>query len=353
MSWWNGLIGRNPESPAQVAFPVDVELIARSLGARVYLHDLDTRDGIIRCWTYVSDGLLAHRQKEIIFTLRCQSGQAPHAYPKDPLDLFRWIHQAAQSGELVDVGGFTQFGSRGFFGRHLVYIQPQPLRGVALPGDAVAAILVTDDEVLAVQEFGITRVMSRLGFATRYYPCPPWSDPSRRGLSFARTRTESILARLAPIHAPGVSVLRCEQRIEIRVAWPLPGRLATHLAELALGTPIALLTRLDSTANGCLVWKPGQTGPEAIAPPDSDGSRLCGCFVLLVGEQSKNEMRVTEDGYGLLLTTSSWTAIRDALLRRQEADVRLEDSMHLSVEWLQVSDRSVSVDEPNGRVGPS
>jgi hypothetical protein len=315
-------------------FPVQFELIPGKLGANVYFHEIDTPSGPLACWTYTTDGLLAHRQKELAFTLQCEPEEPADAFPDDPLHLFTFIEQLAQDGQLVEAGGVTQFGNRDFLGRHLAYIPPQPLRDVPVQHPSIIPILITEEEIVAVREFGITRLMSRLGFAFRYYPCPPWSSRTRPGLSFERTRQESILAQVARTHAHGVSIAREGLRFVLRVTPPAQEPLLAHLAQLPINTPVALLTDIDPTANGCLVWEPGQSELTAITPPDSGGSRLCGCFALFVPEQQKEEVRLFEDGFSFLLSNQSWSALRQALKKTRPLTIPAgAEGSSLSIEW--------------------
>jgi hypothetical protein len=97
---------------------------------------------------------------------------------------------------------------------------------------------------------------------------------------------------------------------------------------------MALLTDLEQSADGCLVWEPGQVGPAAITPPGSQGLRLGGCFVLFVPGQMVDEGRILEDGFAVTLTTPSWEAVRRALIDGQAISVpSTGEGLSLSVEW--------------------
>jgi Smad anchor for receptor activation-like, C-terminal len=309
MSFFDRLFGRPAAGAAAVTFPVECDLVRDLLRARVYFHQIDTPSGPLPCWTYVTDGLSRHGQKEIIFTLRCAGGAPPAAFPEDPLRLFATIDQFAQHGNLVDAGGVTQFAQTLFFGRHLMYIESQKFLEVPAPSDALAAILVTEDEVRTVREFGALRVMSRLGFATRYFPCPPWSDPDRDGVAFAPTVLENVRRG----RVPGVRVMREGDRTSVRVSSAAINTLRRNLMEFDGASALAILTDLDPAANACLIWRPGQSRMEGIAPPGSDGSRLAGCFAMFVPGQDDNDARVFEDGFALMLTASAWDDVRQAL----------------------------------------
>jgi len=335
MSWWDKLLGRAARDPASKSpFPACIDLVPGKLSARVYLHEIDAAGDSVPCWSYVTDGLAALGQKEIVFTLRHGRDEAVDGFPQDPFHLFTTLYQLAGQGQLVDVGGFTQFGARAFFGHHLAYLDPQPLTGVTLPQTAIAAFLVSLDELRALQEFGPTRLISRLGQASRHYPFPPWSDRLRRGLTFERTLQESVLTKVRRGRATGVQASQDGKRIMLTGTRPARGDWQQAVQQAEPTMPIALLTDLDSRADGCLVWEPGQSGPAAITPPGSKGSRVAGCFVLFIPEQTADGGQILEDGFAVTLTTPSWAAVRRALVESQTLSIPATgDGLSLCVEW--------------------
>src|SRR5690349_17271426 len=122
--------------------PVRIEIVPGALSAQVTPHDIASQQGSIACWSYVTDGLVAHRQAEIAFTLRRDPGEAIDGFPEDPLRLFATIYQLAEAGQRVGAGAVTEFGETRFFGHHLLYAPAQPMAGVALPSPCLAALLI-------------------------------------------------------------------------------------------------------------------------------------------------------------------------------------------------------------------
>jgi hypothetical protein len=342
MSWWKKLVDPSKaqatvDPASEPTAPVDVEIIAGKLSARIYVHEIDSRQGSMPCWSYVTDGLTGQQQAELVFTLRRDPGEPSDGFPPDPLQLFVAVYQLAEQGKRVTAGSFTEFGDRNFFGHHLLYARAQPLAGVTLPPDCLAALLVTADELRAVREFGCTRVLARLGQASTYYPFPPWADRRRQGLSLTRTFEKSLLSKIPRASSQGVCVGVTDSRIIVsalrsqQASWP------ERLAQLPGDVPFALLTALDPTANGCLVWVPGQKGPEAITAPGSDGSRLCGCFIIFLVDQPVNGGKLLEDGFAMELTREAWQAIRRALVEGQELSIPVTGGgMSLALTWRDV-----------------
>ena len=55
-------------------------IVPGKLTVEVYVHSLESSDGTIRCWTYVSSGLWPLGQQEIAFTVKRRPGDADGAY---------------------------------------------------------------------------------------------------------------------------------------------------------------------------------------------------------------------------------------------------------------------------------
>jgi hypothetical protein len=324
-SWWKRALGRttrrdaaatgSTDAPHRPAGTTHVDLIPGHLSSDIYSHEVRTNTGPLACWSYVSHGLQQFRQPEIVFTLLRKPRET--IAPEEPLKLFRTIHKLSHAGQVVKAGGVTQFGDDGFFGRHLVYIAAQQMPDVAIPIDAICAVLVTRDELQAVLEFGTTRVMALLGNAARYYPCPPWSDRSRPGIPFAAVRQATALTRVAPLLRPGCSIYQANGAVVLFLNEASRSRLAAQIEIMPDEVAFGLLTEIDDAADGCLFWQPGQTAPEAISPHGSTGQRICGCFLLFATGQKEDEIRQVEDGFAAILTSSSWRTVKDAIKRAE------------------------------------
>lgn len=298
---------------SEPTLPVRIEIVPGALFAQVTLHDVASQQGPIACWSYVTDGLAAHEQAEIAFTLRRDPGEASDGFPEDPLQLFATIYRLAEGGQRVGPGGVTEFGQTRFFGHHVLYAPAQPLAGVALPSPCLAALLITADELRATRTFGTARVLARLGQAAFFYPFPPWADRRRRGLALDRTFEASVLSKIPRASTQNLHVVLHDQRITLSALRAEQPQWRERLAQIPAGAPLALLTAIDPTANGCLTWVPGQKGPEAIVPPGSDGSRMSGCFVVFIADQPSCGGKILEDGFAMELTAEAWLALRTAL----------------------------------------
>ncbi len=361
--------------------PAWFELIPGKLSVRVYKHDIETFKGIVPCWSFVSDGLWQYGQKELIFTLRrseldelaAQADSEAAPTPSSPnlhqyvFAFFLEVHRFAEQGQLVYEGDSSWFGSPGFLGNSdwaaFVYIRPQQLEGVEMSSPLLAAILLTAEEFEVYKRFGLTRTISHLGRAYVYYPCPSWSERSRASVVSMTQMEGSILGRMPLIwvRGGGVSAYHEASPQSIQQS-PQPGRflqqqivqwsgnkaqitlrllpqageeLRRQFAQSPPDAVVAVQTELDPTANACLVWQAGQTNSFAITPPNSDGSRLGGCFIAFAPQQPLNRGHILEDGFVILLTDDSWIALQDALESRSPLFVpATDDGANFALEWI-------------------
>jgi hypothetical protein len=338
----NAATGRQP-STLDGEFPQAVEIIPGKLRVRVFLHEIKYEKETISCWSYVTDGLMSQKQKEIIFTLRRDESEKPEDYPRDFFEFFATILDYAARGQVADVGDSTLFAEAGFLGhrdfRGIGYVEPEGFPGVETGSvPLLAGILLKDDEAQIAWELGLTRVTALLGMKYRHYPCPAWSDLRREPVASLRTMDKSLLGKIARV---GVRASYYEERNRIVLA-VLPvsqPRLQEFLGKVPPTQPLALRTQPDSRANACLVWRSGEDQHMAITPPNSDGSRKTGAFLAFVPEQDANGIRVVEDGFLVLLTNSAWQTIREALMSGTDVFVPLAgvDGASISVEWAKAA----------------
>ena len=344
ISGWFGGAKANSVTDGQLTtshnvFPQSVEVIPGRLKVRIFLHEIEYEKEIFSCWSYVTDGLVAQKQKEIIFTLRRDPGQKPEDYPRELLDLFATFFHYAERGQLADVGQSTLFGETGMGGdrdfRGIGYIEPQGFPGVETRGvPLLAGILLKNDEAQVAWDLGLTRVTALLGMKYRYYPCPTWSDLKRDPVASLQAMAKSHLWKIARVPACA-SYYEERKHIFLSLLPSSQASLRGFLNKFPSTKPLALRTQPDLRANACLVWPSGHDQPVAITPSGSDGSRKTGAFLAFIPEQDTNEIQTVEDGFFLYLTNSAWLRIREALLSGADVFVPPAEvgGASLSVMW--------------------
>jgi hypothetical protein len=282
----------------------------------------DTPAGVA-LWSFVSDGLRAHGQREIVITILRRRDEPEHAFPRQVLGLLRTIHRFAREGQIVVPGALTEFGPEGFLEprlRALVYADAQPLEGVELPDDALTAILIDEDELAVVKRCGAYRVLGRLGKQHTRFPFPPWSDRDRETVARGRREAESALHKIGVVvNLADVSLVMDEQRIRMQILRSAGKGVAAMLDE-ALGnappdTAFVMFSQPASNAHGRLVWFPGQTHAFAITGPEPSPRTISGNFLVVTvfdGELAEQAIGV-EDGFFLVLRTATWAALKRAI----------------------------------------
>ena len=110
--------------------------------------------------------------------------------------------------------------------------------------------------------------------------------------------------------------------------------LAEALPGLSADLALAILTQPAAYADALLVWRPGQRGPLAISEPGAVGHRTAGAHCTFVPQQNADAMQIFEDGFALMLTDDTWSAIRAALTHGHESDVPFSDGGVFELRWL-------------------
>ncbi len=350
VSFFSKLFGPRASHPSQTSTPRDpsgervvlptpgnpseLHPIPGNLSVRVHAHDpLGVEGAFI---TLVSEGLRAEGQREILLTLRARDGDDLEARIVDVASFFGSIHRLAGEGKTVDSGGFTQFGLRGILGgsnNGLLYVDAVPLAGIDLPPNPLAAIVVSSDEIALVRDGVTQRLLARMGELYRTYPFPRWNDLERPSLTAADETASSLLFKVERARTSGVSILAESGHLQIMVAPDARAPLREMFAISTPAGPFAFLTDPATAANACLVWRPGQTEPAAITPPDSDGSRITGLFLLVTGGVERDEVRLLEDGYSLLLGPASLQSFWHSVEKQQPFSSSRCEGMTCALEW--------------------
>jgi hypothetical protein len=183
------------------ALPQTADILPGKLKVKIYLHQMQFGDQKIPCWTFVTDGLISQKQKEIRFTLQRGQLQKPEDYALGLRQFFLTTYNYAESGKSLDVGDLALFGQRQFLGREdlggVGFIQPELIPGVDTGNTPLlAAIVLKGDEAEVARDFGLTRVSSLLGRSYGYYPVPPWSDLEREPVTSLVAMQSSLLAEV-------------------------------------------------------------------------------------------------------------------------------------------------------------
>jgi hypothetical protein len=325
----------------------EVDLIPDELRLKVFVHDLieeenEELEGLeIPCWTFLSDGLWSHGQKEIMLTIRRREEESLDQILPHLTFYYKLVYKLALDGRFVLEGGRTILRDKGLFGasegKSLTYVPFSCFTGVTPPtSPTISGILLMEDEFQVAEEMGAARILARLGHQARYYPYPPWSDRDRDSVASMEEMQGSVLEKLNKLSMGNAHVLRSGDQVLFRLLPEDAKTIVKAFEDLQDNPALGLLTSIDPSANACLVWLPREEGPQGITLPGGDSSHMTGCYLAFVGSADENSCAIVEDGFFVTLTEESWLALEDAL-EQQKSFVfdPSGDDLGFGLEWIQ------------------
>jgi hypothetical protein len=309
--------------------------LSHGVVAHIGTHLLDGPKRPVNCWTYISQGLEQFGQKEIFFAIDIPAAEAPQG----PVKLLDAVANLASQGQLVDVGGFTEFGPTVAAAlarrsklaiRGIGYAQAHGIDRVVAPFGAVSkdfltAMLLSSDELEIGRKCGLPRVLTQLSKISRVFPYAVWNDPKRQSLSAALLLSSSQLGHFGgTVSVQGVMPFREEGEVKLRIPALVMPELGNLLAACSQKNVGLLLPTTDGwgEAAACMAWNPASKIPEAISSRVSKDSlthfdephqRLLGCFIgFAVASQDEGAIML-EDGFIVLVNKEHAEQLSHAL----------------------------------------
>jgi hypothetical protein len=263
-------------------------------------------------WVVTSDGLRAFDHPEIALPVRAYPQLDREATARMLAQLIDAIARAAKAGQRVTAGGATRFGAPvlGFDG--VCYMPATPIGALHVPASSLVGLFASAAELDGVAQFGARRLASLLARQTRYFPYPPWTDPDRE--RFAIGQWPSVVGDMPHVGLPGATITQEGGALHFRLGRTHAAAvLRSVLPQLPPATPPTFtLHAVADGADACLVWAPDQEAPEAVAPPNSRGERLGGCFLATANQQAANGSQIVEDGFAYFLRDPDYARLRSA-----------------------------------------
>lgn len=274
----------------------------------------------VRCASLLTDGLRNVGFDEMILTVPEEHGPDRDAAP---LFLIKSLLEGLDSAPRLGPGAYVGVRLGAFPGwvrvTGLAIDRAWPMDNVDMPPGCLSLHALVDEELELIQACGPQRLLARLAMANRFFPTPPWSDPSRASVATADEPT--MLKSVSTVHLPGITATREDDRIVLRVARATQVALSNDLPTLDPDAPFAFLTSLHVGADACLSWRPGQRQGEATTYRSSRGERLGGSFLLLEPHRGADGASIVEDGFVMQLSGESARTVREALAFGRDLDV--------------------------------
>lgn len=334
MGFLNNILNKLKGNKSNDSFPITIEIIPQKLSVVVAKHQIPVTMGNSNtsALAYTTEGLSKLGQQELFLVLKTNQIDR-HAIPQDPLYFFAQVYQFALQGQVVIEGGITAFGKKDMWGwKGIVYTKPPIHLQKELPKNCLNMVLLSLEEVQAIPNFGALRILSMLGKQARYYPFPYWTDHHRANLPI-RELKDSLLLGVNRINLSEASVSMLDnQHIYLKI--PRQLELPIAIQDFPSSIPVGFLPSLAPEADACLTWSFDPNKSEAITLPDSKGTIISACMLVLIGKQEQNSSRILEDGYALLLRDEAWLEFWLSLKNKEPYQLKTSaETMDFSLLW--------------------
>ncbi|WP_455206465.1 TGF-beta receptor interacting domain-containing protein [Kaarinaea lacus] len=317
-------------------YPIKLEVVPKRLIVNVYHHDLPGKGSQIPCWIFVTQGMVALKQREIVLVLRFTKDDDGKKFPKTPLPLFMFLFKALLQKKRFVTGDVIRFGEKGLLGFAGMGFTFGNLtaRQIQLPPHYLSCVLLTSEELVAAQAFGLTRVLARMGFESNRFPFNPWNDTERHSLPMQAVIKHSQFRNIKALPLKHSSVnLVAGDKVVLLLPVAMHGVISGFIKEQGGANQLAFITQLLPYHEGALVWLPEKDSIEMNVNPDAEGGIIAGSFVLLSRGESSGAIML-EDGFNVQFDQEAWLALRNAIARKQNVVITpSRGDMEFSLLW--------------------
>ena len=296
--------------------------IDHSLTVEVHLHEFFLGDRTRLCWTYLTKGMATHGQNEMALSLLVDDDAEPAALPKTPLKMFKLLHERTAGDRQANLGDSTRLGQTGIFGFPcLFYVPAIQFEGLPRLDDYLGLVLVHELEYDYARQYGLTRLLSRLGKFCSSFPYPTWNTQARPSLFNAGTREISLLTEAGHISLDQSTVEQAHDELLLHLAKTDLPRFTQALDTLEPDQLVIFNTAFSRACDTSLYWQEGQQQPGAYAAPDASGDIIGGSFIS-ISRQAVDAFAISEDGYSASFSHDQFQRLNEALI--QGVGIRLE-----------------------------
>jgi hypothetical protein len=300
-------------------YPIKLGIIPNQLAVSVYAHHVSLGGKTVPCWSYVSDGFISLKQKELVFTLQSQEGEDTAKFPTQPLQLFLLMYKYATQ-KPINAGDIVKLGEKGLYGfPALACTFPLvDIPGAPFTRPTFSTILLTKDEYLTAHSYGLTRVISRLGFEQKRYPCLAANERGRKSINWQPVVQKSQLKNIprTPLKQASVYMFGGDQ-VVLNLPVAARAALANGLKKHPANKSLCLTLQLQPKHEGCLVWFPENNTTEMHMKANASGESIAGSFILLEPGSLNEGASIVEDGFVMQFTPPNWQQFIQAIAAGQ------------------------------------
>ena len=335
-------------------YPIKLELVPKRLVVSIYQHKLLGRGSHIPCWIFVTQGMLAFKQKEFVLALRIEENEDFNKFPKAPVQLFMHLFKAVAQKKRFNIGGVIPLGEKGLLGFAGMGFTHELIndKKITLPPAYLSCVLLTKEELLTARTLGLTRVLARMGFETNRFPINAWNELKRSGLPMNAVLKDTEFKGFptVPLDHCSVSMVNGDT-VSLVLVPVVQTTLAKFFKENANPQQFGLMTQLFSYHEGALSWLPSKDLVEMNVHPDSNGELIAGTFAYLRRDEHSGAAMM-EDGFCIKLDDEGWASFRNSLSAKQ--NIRIEPAgsdMAFQLVWNQSRNPDTNSGLVNSEVG--
>ncbi len=326
-------------------FPITANL-DESLRVEIHLHQLYLGDRDRYCWTYLTRGMKTHQQPEMCLSLLVDDEGDVDDFPKMPIKMFQLLAERTRSGRTVTAGDSTRLGQTGIFGfPSLFYVPSIQYEGLPSVDNYLSLILIHQQEYDFARQYGLTRLLSRLGKFCSSFPYPTWNTPVRPSLFPPNTLEPGILSDPRQIEnavpAGHSYAHQLGSVLQLQLHQNDADQVQKALAVLQQGQAAVINTAFPLHCDAILYWQEGQELPGAYAAQEASTDMLGGSFVSL-GFNQHAKLSIQKDGFSIAFTETDWDSLCNAVRNEQPYETEFPDGMRFVLDYVDVTARSVA-----------
>jgi hypothetical protein len=317
-------------------YPIRLELVPKRLVVSITQIELLGRGSHIPCWIFVTEGMLAFKQKEFVLALRIDNAEERKKFPKAPIQLFMHLFKSVAQKKRFHIGDVTPLGEKGLMGYMGIGYTHELINGegLKLPKASLTCMLLTKEELLAARTVGLTRVLARMGYEQNRFPANAWNETTRTGTAMQAVMqgTEFKKIKCLPLSHCSINLINGD-KVSLILSPVIHAIAVGYLKLHGANNKIGFTTQLLPYHEGALVWLPVKDVVEMNLHPDSNGELIAGSFLILSrGDQAGASM--LEDGFMVNLDNDAWIAFQNAIVRKQNINIApTGNDMAFEVVW--------------------
>jgi len=321
-----------------MTFPVTANL-DDNLKVDIHLHQFFLGDRDRHCWTYVTRGMSAHHQREMVLSLIADDDADTEDFPKTPVKMFELLAERTRSGKVVESGDATRLGQKGILSFPcLFYVPAIQFPGIPSLDEHLALVLVHEGEYEYAKHYGLTRFLSRLGKFCSSFPYPTWNTAARPSLFPTSSKELSILADASHVMAEHSHVHQQASVLQLQLQKRDEDNVIDALKALDKNRVATINTAFSPRCDASLYWQEGQGEPGAYAAPEASTGLIGGSF-FSISYGDEPGMGIIEDGFSVTLPGADFERLCEAAEQQSAFEYEFANGSRFILDYLGQSAR--------------